>query len=54
MAAAFDPNLTSESEPYLHDCNPIAPKGFAKDNKLAKSLWILSEEIEGEKFPLEF
>ncbi|APA16166.1 hypothetical protein sscle_16g109360 [Sclerotinia sclerotiorum 1980 UF-70] len=40
MAAALDPDLTSESEPYLHDYNTIAPREFAKDRKLAEKLWV--------------
>ena len=41
-----------ETEPYLHDCQPLTPKDYAKDKVLAERLWHISEDLVGEKFSL--
>lgn len=59
VIAAFDPALSTDGSDgavngaYLMDCQ-IAPeeevKPYAADKELAEKLWVLSQELVGEKF----
>ncbi|KAH7132671.1 hypothetical protein B0J11DRAFT_522276 [Dendryphion nanum] len=50
IAAALDPALDRYSGSFLDDCIPKKVLGYASDSSNAEKLWILSEEIVGEKF----
>ncbi|TVY83963.1 hypothetical protein LSUE1_G001927 [Lachnellula suecica] len=54
LTAAFDPNLTADSEPYLRNCQSVPPKDYAKDKEISKKLWHLSERLVKQDFPLIF
>ncbi|KAL9044646.1 MAG: hypothetical protein Q9214_002232 [Letrouitia sp. 1 TL-2023] len=57
MVAAFDPALSDlpavDTEPFFHDCQPLAPKDYASDKALAEKLWHVSEDLVDQKFPLD-
>ncbi|KAG2174913.1 hypothetical protein INT43_005975 [Umbelopsis isabellina] len=52
IVAAFDPFIKSQSGLFLHNAqiDSDAVKSYALDNANAKKLWVLSEELVGEKF----
>lgn len=52
LVAALDPKLSAEGPLYLADCQALEPSPWASDAGLAERLWVLSEEIVGEKFKL--
>jgi len=52
IAAAFDPDIASQTGEYLQDCqvDPRARELFAIDPASAQRLWTLSEQLVGQKF----
>lgn len=52
IAAAFDPDIASQTGEYLQDCqvDPRAREPFAVDPASAQRLWTLSEQLVGQKF----
>ena len=57
LVAALDPKLVPASKDgqgiYLDDCQVSDTAKWAMDPLAAKKLWSVSEELVGEKFPLE-
>lgn len=53
LVAALDPKLGDDIHAiYLSDCQLAQPAAHASDAKAAERLWVLSEQIVGEKFDL--
>ncbi|KAJ2957613.1 hypothetical protein NQZ79_g6698 [Umbelopsis isabellina] len=52
IVAAFDPSIKAQSGLFLHNAriDSEAVKSYALDDANAKKLWILSEELVGERF----
>jgi NAD(P)-dependent dehydrogenase (short-subunit alcohol dehydrogenase family) len=52
LVAALDPSIAGLSGNYLEDGN-VMENSYAIDNENAERLWILSEELVGQKFEWE-
>ncbi|KAL4750119.1 hypothetical protein BDW72DRAFT_194241 [Aspergillus terricola var. indicus] len=52
IVAALSPDITGSSGSYLGDCQVEEVREYASDPELAKKLWLLSEELVGEKFSI--
>ncbi|ETS72898.1 hypothetical protein PFICI_15290 [Pestalotiopsis fici W106-1] len=50
LMAALDPEIVSKSPAYITNAKGEKPYEFADDAELADKLWVLSEEILGQKF----
>lgn len=52
LAAALDPELAAHSGSYIQNCQVGTPRQYALDGEKAKKLWIMTEELVGQKFDL--
>ncbi|KAK9233847.1 hypothetical protein V1525DRAFT_115672 [Lipomyces kononenkoae] len=50
LVAALDDSLEGKSGAYLSDCVIETPMEYARDSDNAEKLWLLSEELIGQKF----
>ncbi|KAK9351713.1 hypothetical protein V1523DRAFT_296414 [Lipomyces doorenjongii] len=50
LVAALDDSLEGKSGAYLSDCVIDNPREYARDSDNAEKLWLLSEELIGQKF----
>ena len=50
LAAALDPAFESQNGHFVENCQLSEPLGYATDEGNAKDLWVLSEELVGQKF----
>ncbi|KAH8672126.1 hypothetical protein BGZ60DRAFT_505034 [Tricladium varicosporioides] len=52
LLAALDPSRREEGPYFLKECNPSPVMPYASDMEVASKLWVLSENLVGEKFYL--
>lgn len=50
LAAALDPTFETKNGAFVEDCQLSEPLGYAKDEGNAQDLWVLSEELVGQRF----
>ncbi|KAI1206088.1 retinol dehydrogenase 13 [Annulohypoxylon truncatum] len=53
LVAALDPALDVPTDIYLADCQFFPSADYTKNPAIAERLWLLSEDLVGEKFNLE-